>query len=275
DVIRDRLATARRWAQAAHDDDPAARYYFLLWNCLWRAGGSIVHGHMQMTATRSMHYPKIEQLRRQAIAYDERHRRDYFDDLWRVHEALGLGVERGSARVFASLTPVKESEVVILGRAGEDEVTLAPAIALAIGAFRARGVVAYNFALFLPPLSTDGNDWRRFPPQARLVDRGDPAHKTSDIGAMELDAASVVGADPFRVVRKLDLLGAVRYVLPKQTTSYVYMCEVSHLSWWYDSPDKDKVAEVGLFKKTPYPLASDSVELVLEAALRARRTGLR
>ncbi|TMG41709.1 MAG: hypothetical protein E6H94_01110 [Chloroflexi bacterium] len=51
--------------------------------------------------------------------------------------------------------------------------------------------------------------------------------------------------------------------------------EVSHLSWWYDSPDKDKVAEVGLFKKTPYPLASDSVELVLEAALRARRTGLR
>ena len=203
DVIRDRLATARGWAQAAHDDDPAARYYFLLWNCLWRAGGSIVHGHMQMTATRGMHYPKIEQLRRQAIAYDERHRRDYFDDLWRVHEALGLGVERGSARVFASLTPVKESEVVILGRAGEDEVTLAPAIALAIGAFRARGVVAYNFALFLPPLSTDGNDWRRFPPQARLVDRGDPANKTSDIGAMELYAASVVAADPFRVVEAL------------------------------------------------------------------------
>ena len=43
----------------------------------------------------------------------------------------------------------------------------------------------------------------------------------------------------------------------------------------FDKPDKDKVAEVGLFKKTPYPLASDSVELVLEAALRARRTGLR
>ena len=203
DVIRDRLVTARRWAQAAHDDDPAARYYFLLWNCLWRAGGSIVHGHMQMTATRGMHYPKIEQLRQQAIAYDERHQRDYFDDLWRVHEALGLGVERGGARVFASLTPVKESEVVILGRAGEDEVTLAPALALAIGAFRARGVVAYNFALFLPPLSTDGNDWRRFPPQARLVDRGDPANKTSDIGAMELYAASVVAADPFRVVEAL------------------------------------------------------------------------
>jgi len=77
------------------------------------------------------------------------------------------------------------------------------------------------------------------------------------------------------VAPKLDLLGAVRYVVPKLTTSYVYMCEVSHLSWWYDSPDREKVAEVGLFRRTPYPLASDSVELVLEAALRARRTGLR
>src|SRR5437870_7169901 len=36
--------------------------------------------------------------------------------------------------------------------------------------------------------------------------------------------------DAARIVApKLDLLGAVRYVLPKQTTSYVYMCE-SHIS---------------------------------------------
>lgn len=74
---------------------------------------------------------------------------------------------------------------------------------------------------------------------------------------------------------RLDLLGAVRYLTPKTTTAYVYMCEVSHLAWWYESPDKEKVAEMGIFKATPSPLASSSVELVLEAALRARRTGLR
>ncbi|MGH2492642.1 MAG: hypothetical protein ACRDF9_14185, partial [Candidatus Limnocylindria bacterium] len=50
-AIRDHLVTARRWAERALEADPAARYYFLMWNCLWRAGGSIVHGHMQMTAT--------------------------------------------------------------------------------------------------------------------------------------------------------------------------------------------------------------------------------
>ena len=53
------------------------------------------------------------------------------------------------------------------------------------------------------------------------------------------------------------------------------MCEVTHLSWWYDSPEKDKVAEIGLFRALPAPVASESVEVVLEAALRARRTGLR
>lgn len=203
DVIRDRLLTSRRWALAANEEDPTAKYYFLIWNCLWRAGGSIVHGHMQMTVTRGMHYPRVEMLRRRSLAYDEQHGRDYFDDLWLVHDALGLGDERDGSRVYASLVPVKESEVVILGRPGEDEAALAPAIARVISAYRAQGVVAYNLALFLPPLSADGNDWRRFPPHARLVDRGDPANRTSDIGGMELYAASVVAADPFRLAQIL------------------------------------------------------------------------
>ena len=203
DVVRDYLITTHRWGEAALAADPAARYLFVLWNCLWRAGGSIVHGHMQMTATRGTHYPKIELLRRQAIAYAETHGRDYFDDLWLAHDALGLGVEVEGARLLAYLTPIKEREIVIVGRPGADESTLAPAIARAVTAYRAAGVVAYNMALYLPPLSPDGEDWRRFPPIARIVDRGDPANKTSDIGAMELYAASVIAADPFRLADTL------------------------------------------------------------------------
>ena len=203
EVIRDRLVTSRRWALAANDEDPSAKYYFMIWNCLWRAGGSIVHGHTQMTVTRGMHYPRVEMLRRRALEYDAQYGRDYFDDLWLVHDGLGLGHERDGARVFASLAPIKESEVIILGRPGEDETSLAAAIAGVISAYRKQGVIAYNLALLLPPLNADGNDWRRFPPHARLVDRGDPANKTSDIGGMELYAASVVAADPFRLAEAL------------------------------------------------------------------------
>ncbi len=202
DAIRDHLATARGWATQALEEDPGARYYFLMWNSLWRAGGSIVHGHMQMTTTRGMPYPKIEALRRAAIAYSESGH-DYFEDRWTVHRDLGLGVEAGRARVFASLTPIKEREIVVLGRPGEDESTLAGGIARALSAHRTLGVVAHNMAMYLPPLAPDGEDWRRFPPIARLVDRGDPGNKTSDIGAMELYAASVISSDPFRVADAL------------------------------------------------------------------------
>ena len=202
-VLRDHIVTARRWGEAALAADPAARYLFLMWNCLWRAGGSIVHGHMQMTATRGAHYPRVEALRREALAYAAASGRDYFDDLWLVHDALGLGCEIDGVRVIASLVPIKEREVLVLGRPGASETTLAPAIVRVLDVYRAAGVVAFNAAFFLPPIAPDGEDWRRFPPLARVVDRGDPANKTSDIGAMELYAASVIASDPFRLAEAI------------------------------------------------------------------------
>jgi len=202
-AIADHLTTARKWADAAVERDPAAPYYFLMWNCLWRAGGSIVHGHMQMTTTHGMHYPKVERLRQAALAYGVRYRRDYFDDLWLVHDGLGLGVTIDGARIFAALTPVKERELVVLGVPGADERTIAAGISHALGALRSVGVVAHDLALYRPPLAADGADWRRFPVVARLVDRGDPGNRTCDIGSMELYAASVISADPFTVAASL------------------------------------------------------------------------
>ena len=75
------------------------------------------------------------------------------------------------------------------------------------------------------------------------------------------------------VPRKLDLLGAVRQELPRPITSYVYMTDVYDLPWTYELPEG--VAEVGVFRKDPRPLLTEWMDLVLQAALRARRTGLR
>jgi hypothetical protein len=55
----------------------------------------------------------------------------------------------------------------------------------------------------LPPASPTGEDWSSFPVMIHMVDRGDLASNTSDIGAMELYAAPVVSSDPFRVARLL------------------------------------------------------------------------
>lgn len=201
--VADYVAVGLEWCRKAHLADPEARYPFLMWNCLWRAGGSIIHGHAQATATRDTHYPKVERLRRDATSYAAEHGANYFDDLYRVHEALGLGVPLDGVRAFASLTPIKEKEIAVIGGGSLDE-TLGRAVGTLLGRYvRDLGVRAFNVAFLIPSLAPTDEDWSGFPVVVRIVDRGDPGNRTSDIGAMELYAASVVASDPFRVAEAL------------------------------------------------------------------------
>src|SRR4051812_24908745 len=203
--ISDYISVGLEWGKKALETDPEARYLFLMWNCLWRAGGSIIHGHSQVTATRNMHYPKIERLRRVAAAYSAEHGSNYFEDLYRVHDSLGLGLPApNGVRAFASLTPIKEKELVLIGSSLEEE-PLRQAVAGALHGYTRRlGVSTFNAAFYLPPLVPTGEDWSFFPVLVYLVDRGNPANRTSDMGAMELYAASVVASDPFVVADALE-----------------------------------------------------------------------
>lgn len=72
---------------------------------------------------------------------------------------------------------------------------------------------------------------------------------------------------------RLDLLGAVRQEGTRPVTSYVYMCDVHNLPWSYELPQG--VAEVGAFRTDPKPLLTEWMQMVLAAATRARKTGLR
>jgi hypothetical protein len=202
--VSDYVSVGLEWCRRALEADPQARYPFLMWNCLWRAGGSIIHGHAQVTATRGAHYPKVEHLRRAAAAYEAEHGSDYFDDLHCAHDALGLAVPtEDGVRAFASLSPVKEKELVVIGRSPQDEHLRRTVGALLRDYVHSLGVRAFNVAFYMPPLAPTDEDWSGFPTVVHLVDRGSPANRTSDIGAMELYAASVVASDPFRVADRL------------------------------------------------------------------------
>jgi hypothetical protein len=214
--VRDYITTALRWAKQAHNVDKQAKYFFLMWNCLWKGGASIVHGHMQMTLGRGMHYARIEHWRRQALLYRLAHGTNYFEDLYRVHAALGLAVQVGAARVIASLTPVKDKELFVISPTrwihNEDAIH---AISVALHAYReALGVQSFNLALFQRPLDVaetihpmDGSkgweDWDGFPAVVRIVDRGDLLARAADVGCMELYASSVVSSDPFVTIQAL------------------------------------------------------------------------
>ena len=200
--VADYVDTAYRWALAAHEVDPEAKYFFFMWNCLWKAAASILHGHTQMTVTRGMHYAKVEALRRAALAYRRERGSNYFDDLYTAHADLGLGFERDGVRVIAYLAPVKERETLLLADG------LSPALKRALydtlACFRDQmGVQSFNVAMVMPPLAEADEDWSGFPVVVRVVDRGDPVNRTGDIGGMELYAANVIGTDPFFVVGQL------------------------------------------------------------------------
>jgi hypothetical protein len=167
-----------------------------------------------MVLSRAMPQARVALWRSAAQAYRAATGRPYFADLTATHRALGLEIADGTAVSFASLTPVKEREVVLLapgavgrlpnGQAGADEAwrALVDGVVRLIVAYRRMGVLAFDLALFGPPVDGDA-EWADFPTAVRLVDRGDPLSTTADVAAMELFGSSIVAHDPFAVARAL------------------------------------------------------------------------
>jgi hypothetical protein len=200
------LDLAQQWMRAAHRWDADARYPYMLWNCLWRAGGSLLHGHYQMLMGKGMHYTKIERLRRDALDYGQRYGVDYFEELADVHLALRCAYRVGQACVMAHLTPLRDKEVVITAPRLNAEVV--DAIYQVLVAYRDRlGVGSFNMGVLMPPVVPVSESWDGFPIMIRLVDRGALDSRTSDVGGMELFAESVVASDPFAVARSLGFSG--------------------------------------------------------------------
>ncbi|WP_156786029.1 hypothetical protein [Archaeoglobus veneficus] len=192
--IADYLDVAFEWFRKANEYDSRAIYPFFMWNCLWRAGASIIHGHAQALISREP-YGRQEFYENVRKWYAKIYGSEYFEDVYAIHEALGLGFMLESIKIMAYLTPVKEKEVVMIssGISG-----LAEAIGLVLKCYHRLGVRSFNVAVFMPPLGSEDIFI------TRIVDRGDPSSRTADVGGMELYAGtSVVASDPFRLVEEL------------------------------------------------------------------------
>lgn len=198
--VIDYLMTSREWAEAAHQQDPKAIYYLFLWNCLWRSGSSVIHGHTQMCLGREMHYGLIERLRRDAITYRNQHKRNYFNDLVQAHRALGLTADPADmVKAMCYLTATRNREIVLLTDLYSPE--LGEALYKVLNYYKSIGVTSFNVAIQMPPIYDDGQDWSGFPVLARIVDRGDPRVRGNDVGSIDLFAANVAIDDPFTLAR--------------------------------------------------------------------------
>jgi galactose-1-phosphate uridylyltransferase len=215
ETVVDLFDVGRRWAELARAEDPDATAYLLTWNCGWRAGASVRHGHAQALLGNG-HYPRVLRLHRDVAAYRAATGGEYIADLVAAHRDLGLVIERGEVAVVAALNPIKERELIVVGAPGMDErgEAFAGVVGDVLVAFRdAVGVRSFNMALHRPPLfdRSDGDGWHDIGPMVHVVDRGSPDVRSSDIGSMELFAASVVSADPFV------LAGQLREALPDRS----------------------------------------------------------
>ncbi|MGB6836894.1 MAG: hypothetical protein WBF66_04230 [Dehalococcoidia bacterium] len=208
ETIHDYIETGQQWAHLAHREDPAAKYYFFLWNCLWPAGASLLHGHAQVMLGRDMHYAAVEYLRRAALLYEANYRTNYFDDFYEAHRSIGCGFQRDGVRVMANLAPIKEKEVLLL--ADEVSESLKDRIHEVLTCYRdVLGVSSFNLVIYQRPIAPTQEHWEGFPVVVRVVERGDPVSRTNDFGAMELYASSVVSSDPMKLAGTLEeALGA-------------------------------------------------------------------
>lgn len=202
EMLHDYIDTGRRWADKAHELDPSAKYYLFIWNCLWRAGASLEHGHAQVMLGRDMHYAKIEHLRRSALHYQSLTGDNYFQDLYQAHAVVGCGFENKGVQIMAYLTPIKEHEVILMAPEMNDSLKMR--IYETLTCYQTcLGISSFNLVIYQPPIAPTEENWEGFPVIVRIVDRGDPDSRTADFGSMELYAASVVSSDPFLLARTL------------------------------------------------------------------------
>lgn len=202
--LRDYFATALAWAGKAHAADPQARYLFWMWNGGLAAGASIKHAHAQVALGRGRHFAKIERLRRAALAYAAQHDANYFDDLLAAHADVGLAFDAAGLPAFEYLAALRGKDTWILGDALNDQ--LADALHHTLRRLLDfAGMRAFDVGIYLPPLwqADEAEDWRGFPAIARVVGRV-PLNESSDIGAGDLFAMSVIPDDPFVVREAFD-----------------------------------------------------------------------
>jgi len=198
--LYDYIETGFKWFKQVYQHDEEFKYPFLLWNCLEKAGASQVHGHAQILMSKGGSYGKFELLKKAASEYRKENERDYFRDLYKLHELIGLGMALDEdIHIFANITPVKEKEMVILTPFSPSKsYSVVKAIFNTLRCYiDVLGVTSFNMAIYCP--SFDDQD--DLPYIVRIVDRGSIFKSTADIGAMELYGSSVISDDPYTVIK--------------------------------------------------------------------------
>lgn len=203
----DQIALLLEGARQESRVNPGKKFLRIGLNRGYRAGGTQVHDHWQgELRSGSMHFPFAERLNE--VAYNYRAQPEYqgtifFDDYFRVHQALGLGVEVGCARVLSMLVPPKERGVMVIDDRSNGGFEISEDFINALWEVQqfmlsAEGVREYNIFILVRPNRPDNPEyWAGFKTIGVFVDRGHSKSPSSDWGYAEFSGTAVISRDPF------------------------------------------------------------------------------
>lgn len=183
-------------------------YNSIGWNSLWKAGSSIPWGHLQTLLYGGDSFPPISTFSKiQAFKnYRRNHKSNLFNDIYEIHKGLDLGFSHENTDIFASLTPIKEKEIIMHTHYQNEEerkglvIPLYRALKSLIEDF---SVNSFNVLVSQFPLRELGISNSSMY-TTRIVDRGNISTRTGDIAFSELlNEESVVASDPFEVIEKV------------------------------------------------------------------------
>lgn len=200
--LLDAMETARLWFRQAHSWDKKYTVPHIYWDTLPRASASQIHPHFHVTLARDHYYAKWNRLHAAAKQYAADHKgENYFSALIKIHSALGLAVQFGSATVVAYLTPTASHEIMLISEKPSKDLYL-----LLFDCFTTfrddMELYAISAGMVFPKLipSADGSD---LPAIIRIVYRGAAESMRADIDSLQLFGTVNVNVDPYMIIRHI------------------------------------------------------------------------
>ena len=102
--------------------DPKAQYPDLSWDCMYKAGASQIHTHLQVSMGKNAYHGMMRRWLDASARYNNDYERDFLDDFVLIHKALGLVYEYKEVSVIVNIIPVKDQEIMIVADDTPDSV---------------------------------------------------------------------------------------------------------------------------------------------------------
>lgn len=189
------------WFKVAYRHDPSFCYPHVLLDLNLETNTDILPtAHLLLTAGR--YYGFMQMLTNTAIYYNSEinFNSNYFADILKLHNMLGLAVGYKDAYAISYLTPRREKEIWILSKNFDDDAHNVVFTVIRTY-FKELGVKAISMSIYLPPLLDSYDGMQRYikVPVLVRISSIEPTLNFNTDSLMELLSATSVHHDPFLI----------------------------------------------------------------------------